>query len=219
VRTRAGPPGRRPAAGRAATSGTLGGGFRLRLGLGLALALLAAACSPGSDGPGGSTGSGDDVDLVRDADALAGAIEEIAAAVGDGPIRYRDVIVYPTYAIVEAQDPEAPDHIDRYTWRDGDVGDPEPVHLSGPQEEVDLELFPASAVRWSDLAGMAAEAEDRLEAAEPVPIEEPAASYVSVGRSSADDRPLTVSVYVNGPRRSGYVELSPEGEVLQTYVS
>ena len=181
----------------------------------LALASL-AACSPGSGGPGGS---GDDVDLVRDAEDLDGAIDEIAAAVGEGSIRFRDVVVYPTYAIVEAQDPEAPDHIDRYTWRDGDVGDPEPVHLSGPQEEIELELFPASAVRWSDLAGMAAEAEDRLEVAEPIRIEEPEASYVSVGRSSGDDRPLTVSVYVNGPRRSGYVELSPEGEVLQTYVS
>lgn len=201
--------------------GTTGGermasGARRRLAAAAAALVLwsVAACGGGA----GSGAAGSD-DLVREPDQLTGAIEEIAGAVGGEAVRARDVLVYPEYAIVEAQDPAAPDHIDRYTWRGGEVGDAEPVHLTGPQEEVDLELFPLSAVSWADLHELVAEAEDRLEAAEPVAVEEPRAGYVSIGRSSSDDRPLTLTVYVEGPRRSGYVEFSARGDVLTTNVS
>ncbi|HEX8802785.1 MAG TPA: hypothetical protein VF743_01290, partial [Acidimicrobiales bacterium] len=175
-------------------------------------------CSSGG-GSDPSGGGGDD-DVLRDGDRLDDAIGALYEAIGTDEARATDVTLYPGYVIVEAQDPDAADHIDRYTWRDGDVGDPEPVHLTGPQADVELRLFALSAVPWRDLAELAARAEDRLETAEPTRVEEPHAGYVVVRRSTGgDDRPLTISVYVEGPRRSGYVEFSPQGEVLTASVS
>jgi hypothetical protein len=104
-------------------------------------------------------------------------------------------------------------------WRDGEVGDPEPVHLRGPQEEVDLNLFPETNVPWGELAGWADRAEEATATAEPVAIEDPAAAYLVVRRSYTDDRPIVVMIYVNGPRRSGFVEFDAAGELLTTQVS
>ena len=182
----------------------------------VALAVL-AACTGAGDGDGTETGGGGG-NLVT-GDGLAEAIAELDEAVGGDPSRFSDVSIYPEYAIVAAQDPEAPDHIDRYIWRDGDVGEPEPVHLSGPQEEVDLQLFPETNVPWDQIPGWVERAEEATATNEPIAIEEPAASYVLVRRSYSDDRPIVVSVYITGPRRSGYVEFDTAGEILATNVS
>ena len=186
----------------------------------MALAVLAACTGAGDgDGAGTETGSGEGGGNLVTGDGLPDVMAELNEVVGGDPTRYGDVSIYPEYAVVEAQDPEALDHIDRYTWRDGEVGEPEPVHLSGPQEEVDLELFPETNVPWDELPGWAERAEEATATNEPVAIEDPVASYILVRRSFSDDRPITVSVYINGPRRSGYVEFDTAGEIIMTNVS
>jgi hypothetical protein len=187
---------------------------RRRFGVVAAIALVGilVACSPG--------GGGTDRDLLHDRGAAADALTQIQRAVGTAPAQAREVTVYPAYAIAEAQDPKNREHIDEYTWRDGRVQDPKPVQLNGPQAEVVNELFPTSAVRWRDVPHFVRVAEHELERAQPTRVEQARGSYVIVRRTSGDgDAVVTLSVYAQGPRRSGYAELTTTGEVVGVHVS
>lgn len=189
-----------------------------------ALVLLGAACTSTTttgSGTGGGTDSDAPVDLLHQRGAAADAITAIERAVGASPARVTDVTLYPEYVFAEAQDPEIPDHIDRYQWRDDDVPAPEPVQLSGPQEDVDAALFPTSSVRWQGLAEMVRAAERAALRNEPLRIESPRASYVSVNRSTSsdDDGTVLVRVYISGPRRSGYVEMTATGDIRAVQVN
>lgn len=161
------------------------------------------------------------VDLLHDRGRAAHAIAAIEHAVGAAPARVDEVDVYPEYLILEAQDPSVPEHIDRYEWRDGEVPPATPVQLSGPQEDVEASLFPTSAVRWAELPSMVATAERAALRNRPLRIEEPAAQYVSIDRStsSTDDGRVLVRIYINGPRRSGNVEMTASGEIRSVTVS
>jgi hypothetical protein len=184
----------------------------LLIGLGACTTTTSDTTGPESDLP---------VDLLHDHGRAARAIAAIEQAVGASPARVGEVTVYPEYLITEAQDPAIPDHINRYEWRDGDVPPPEPVQLSGPQEEVEASLFPTSAVQWAELSSMVRTAERATLHNTPLRIEEPAAQYVIVDRSSssADDGRVLVRIYVTGPRRSGYVEMTASGEIRSVNVS
>jgi len=186
------------------------------------LLLGTAACTVESSGTSQSSDTNDDtIDLLHDRDAAARALRAIERRVGASPAQLTGADVYGEYVIVEAQDPGTPDHIDRYTWRDGNVEPPEPVHLSGPQEAVDASLFPSAALRWGDLAAFVRKAEQRALHAEPVRIEQAKANYVDIARSTSsdDDGRVIVRVSIEGPRRSGYVEMTTSGDVRSVEVS
>jgi len=193
--------------------------------LALAVMLAGAACtSTTATGTGTDvdpTGTDAPVDLLHRRGAAADAVAAIERVVGASPAQVTDVTVYPTYLITEAQDPDIPDHIDRYEWRDQDVPTPEPVQLSGPQEAVDASLFPISAVPWRRLAAMVESAERATLRNTPLRIESPRASYVSVSRSTSteDDGRVMMRIYVSGPRRSGYVDLTATGAIRAVTVN
>jgi hypothetical protein len=179
--------------------------------------IMLAGCST-SPGDGGDD---DSSSLLRTDGRAADAVAEIEQRVGASPAHITGAVVYPDYLIVEAQDPNILDHIDEYTWRDGAVEDTGPVQLSGPQADVDASLFPTSTIRWRDVPEIVGAAERELEAAEPLRIEEPEASYVSIERSTnpADDGRITITIYVSGPRRSGLAVAGVDGAIrsIQVY--
>ena len=187
--------------------------------LALALMLGGAACTSttttGSGGDAGGGGTDAPIDLLHQRGVAAEAVSAIERVVGASPANVTDVTVYPEYLITEAQDPDIPDHIDRYEWRAHDVPTPEPVQLSGPQEDVDASLFPLSAVAWRRLTAMVDAAERATLHNEPLRIESPRASYVSIDRStsSEDDGKVIVRIYISGPRRSGSVEMDATGTI------
>ena len=160
-------------------------------------------------------------DLLHDHRAATRAVAAIEQQVGAAPARTREVLIYPEYMNVEAQDPEIPEHIDEYEWRADSVSGPEPVHLSGPQEEVDASLFPTTAVRWADIPDIVRDVEARARRARPTRIEDATASYLIVRRStsSEDDGRVEIAVYLNGPRRSGNAELTASGDLITLTVS
>ena len=85
---------------------------------------------------------------------------DIAEAVGVSPAQVTGVDVYGEYMIVEAQDPSSPDHIDQYTWRDGEVQEPPtPVHFAGLQEDTEALLFPTTGLDFDDLPDFVRDAE------------------------------------------------------------
>jgi len=99
------------------------------------------------------------------------------------------------------------------------VEPPEPVHLSGPQEEVEAALYPTSAVNLGQLAETVQKAERLLKHAEPIRVEEARASYLYIERSSSLDGRILIRISIDGPRRSGSVTTSASGEVLEHTVS
>ena len=187
-------------------------------------ALVVGACSvessTGSD-PGNQSHLDDGAgDLLRGPGAATKAIAAIEQDVGASPARVREVLVYPEFLDAEAQDPALPDHLDEYTYRDGEVGPPEAVLLSGPQEEVEAALFPTSAVDWDDLPKIVKRVEQAARTAKPTPIEDARVNYVIANRSSdsADDGRVELAVYIGGPRRNGYAQLTATGEIVELRV-
>jgi len=160
-------------------------------------------------------------DLLHGRGAAARAIRAIEDKVGASPARAGEVLIYPEYMDVEAQDPAIPEHIDEYEWRDGTVAPPTAVALSGPQEDVEASLFPTSAVRWRDIPEIVQEVEARARRAKPLRIEEAKASYLFVERStsSEDDGRVEIRIYLNGPRRSGYADLTASGDLITLTVN
>ena len=185
------------------------------------LALTACTTTSSGDSTTPDTGSQLPVDLLHDTNAANKAILAIEKRVGASPARVSEILVYPEYMIVEAQDPSALDHVDRYTWRDGTVDAPEPVHLSGPQEEVDASLFSTSAVSLKNLPRIVLTAEQTLQHAKPIRIEQARGSYIDIRRSTSSelDGRITIRISVEGPRRSGTVETGSNGAILSTSVS
>ncbi len=189
-----------------------------------ALALLAVLAGCTTTTTGGSTTdptSALPTDLLHEPGRAARAMVAIERAVGASPAQTREVDVYPEYLDLEAQDPNNAEHIDDYEWRDGEVGPAEAVQLTGPQEDVDASLFPTSAVPWTRLASIVRDAERAALHNSPLRIEEPRAHYVIAERStsSADDGRVLLRIYINGPRRSGYVEATATGEIRTVNVS
>lgn len=187
-------------------------------------ALVLGACSVES-----STGTdpGDDShlddgagDLLHGPGAAMKAIDAIEQQVGASPAKVREVLVYPEFLDAEAQDPALPDHLDEYTYRDGEVGPPEAVLLSGPQAEVDAALFPTTAVDWDALPTIVKRVEKAARNAKPTPIEDARVNYVIVNRSSdtALDARVELAVYIGGPRRNGYSRVTPSGEIVELRV-
>jgi hypothetical protein len=186
-----------------------------------ALLVTLAACTTTTTGDTTDTPSDIPNDLLHDRGRAARAIAAIEDKVGATPAKVTEVDVYPEYLSLEAQDPALPDHIDDYEWRDDEVAPSTPVQLSGPQEDVDASLFPTSAVRWTALPAMVRNAERAALHNKPLRIEQPRANYVIVDRSSssADDGRVLVRIYIGGPRRSGYVEMTASGEIRSVNVS
>jgi hypothetical protein len=188
-------------------------------------ALVLGACSVESssstDDP--SESHIDDVsgNLLRAKGAATDAIAAIEQAVGASPARVREVDVYPEYLDLEAQDPAIPEHIDEYTYRDGEVGPRTAVMLTGPQEDVEASLFPTTSMRWDALPSIVKKVERAARTAKPIRIEEARANYVIVRRSTSpeDDGRVLLDIYLGGPRRSGYAEVTTSGDILALNVS
>ncbi|MSO79969.1 MAG: hypothetical protein EXQ79_10270 [Acidimicrobiia bacterium] len=158
-------------------------------------------------------------DLLHTPGAAQRALEDIERRVGLSPAQVTDITIYAEYMIVEAQDPNVLDHIDTYTWRDDEVSAPEPVHLSGPQEDVDASLYPTTAVDLARLPDIVRTAERELETARPIRIEEAVATYLYIERSTSLDGRVVIRLSISGPRRSGNVETTSSGEILNATVS
>jgi hypothetical protein len=157
-------------------------------------------------------------DLIHDRGAAQNAVDDMVKAVGADPAQVTLVYLYDEYANMDAQDPKIPDHINSFNWRDDTVDPASPVHLSGPIEDTYADLFPTSAVPWRDIPSLARRAEQRLAHAEPTRVEEPHANNVYVQRSSSLDGSVVLRFTIEGPRRSGSVEMTASGKILTATV-
>ena len=115
-----------------------------------------------------------------------------------GPVMARGLLVYPDYAIVEAQDPKQPEHVDRRAIRrDSAQVASQPVRID--RAKLKSELFPVDAVDFGLVAKVAKDALARS-----ARVEGGKVSHIMYG--AAGPKKLGWTVYVSGPRDSGVVE-------------
>jgi hypothetical protein len=115
-------------------------------------------------------------------------------------------------ATVTVQDPAEPSHVDRYTYQDGALKDPEPVAVGRSQRSLRARLFDATEVRASVLPTL-------IEAA-PVLVDTDQGRVIQVILERAERSSDTGSswgpprwrVLVDGPRGGGYVEYALDGK-------
>ena len=145
--------------------------------------------------------------LLTDPGAAQAAIDEITAELG--PVNVRTFDMYDHYAIFEVQDPNIPENLDTYTYRDGQLEKPpEPIHVTNRDlEELPQRVFLLSEVRWDVVANLSQTAVTQLG------IEDGVVTHMGVDRAY-DTLELQLSLSVNGPRRSGYLDATADGTVI-----
>lgn len=145
--------------------------------------------------------------FLTDPGAAQGAIDDITRELGTILVTSFDL--YDHYAIFEAQDPAKPENLDTYTYRDGELEDPEPVHVTNSTlEDLPNKLFALSEVNWAAVGTLADTAVTQLQ------IEDGVVNHLGVDRGFGSPD-IRLSLSVSGPRRSGTLEATADGTVLE----
>ncbi|MEO5874515.1 MAG: hypothetical protein ABIS86_09035, partial [Streptosporangiaceae bacterium] len=127
------------------------------------------------------------------------------------PLKILQLVIYPEYAILQAEDPGKKGNVDRYMLR-GNVGDPEPVQLAGDEKDrLDQHLLPVASVDFSLVPKMVKDARARLR------YEGAEVSHIILDRGIPFFDDIVWRVYVSGPRDSGRVEYTTRGQVRKVY--
>jgi hypothetical protein len=146
---------------------------------------------------------------LLEADGPVQITNAFEAAISGEPSRFMQIAIYPTYGFADAQDANNLAHVDEYPFRDGVVGASSPIELVGGGD-LNASLFSLSDIDWTVVSAEVAGAPGQTT------IEEPAVVYVLVERSAfIDGNPVTVKVYVTGPRGSGFVEYDGVGTLIK----
>lgn len=139
-------------------------------------------------------------------------IAEVAEARGADPLRILRTAIYPTYSFTQVQDPSIPENVDEYGWRDGLLDDPAPVRLVGGGD-LEANLFSDDEVRWKVIPDLVAGALDVTE------IADGEVTHIIVQRNLPFSDQVVIRVYVNSPRKSGFIEADAQGNVIRVNVS
>ncbi|HET9930349.1 MAG TPA: hypothetical protein VFQ35_06675 [Polyangiaceae bacterium] len=144
-----------------------------------------------------------EVDIFKDPSLVKRRFEERLGK----PVMVKELVLYPSYAIAEAQDPANKQHLDRYVYRSGAFDKPDPVRLFGGERDVNKVVFPLDQIDFDKLAGMIQSAPKELPN-----VEESKVTHVILTRDVFTKGVPAVRVYVSGPRDSGYVEYDAKGK-------
>lgn len=134
-------------------------------------------------------------------------ISAIAAARGASPLRILEANLYPTYAFAQVQDPNTPANVDEFDWRDGKVAPPAPVQLTG-DGDLESNLFSDSEVNWAAVPGLVGAALAQI------PIEGAQVTHVHIARNLPFSADVQIRVFVDGTRKSGYLDADAQGNII-----
>jgi len=81
-----------------------------------------------------------------------------------GRVMIDELTLYQDSATLDVQDPRRKENIDRYSYRDGKLKEPEPVKLSGDYTQADLDagVFPLESIDFKLIPTMIEDAKTRL---------------------------------------------------------
>ncbi len=168
----------------------------------------------GGEGDDGEPGDDEDPDHPDDDEDLPAldllrndprpAVDAWIDAAGDGS-KAVEVVLYPDYGFADVRDPEHPNRILEFGWRDGAVQGPEPAEPF-PGTDLDAESFRMTAVNWDALPGLVAQAPDRAG----LPRGE--VTHVIVTSDLPFSDRFLFRVYVTAPNGSDYVVATIDGQ-------
>ena len=141
-------------------------------------------------------------------DQLTSVIAQIATARGAAPLRILSANLYGEYVILQVQDPTKPANVDQYMWRNGSVGTPDPVTLTG-DGDLESNLFSDSEVNWAAIPGLVAAALAQI------PIEGANVSHINIERNLPFTADIKIRVFVDGTRGSGFLDADAQGNILE----
>jgi hypothetical protein len=147
------------------------------------------------------------LDLLT-SDQLPAVIAQIATARGAAPLRILSANLYGEYVIVQVQDPNISANVDQYMWRNGTVGTPDPVTLTG-DGDLESNLFSDTEVNWAAIPGLVATALAQI------PIEGATVTHINVERNLPFSADVQIRVFVDGTRGSGFLDADAQGNVLE----
>jgi len=151
--------------------------------------------------------------------ALQAAVAAYSAVLGTPAIRtLQFMIQFPagsaSYASLQSQDPANPANVDERDWRNGVVGDPAPVRLTGTGA-LEPNLFSLDEINWSAIAGVVPTAPAAVEAKVGALSNGRGVTHLIAQRDLPFSDHVVVRVYVDGGdhRLGGYVQYLADGSV------
>ncbi|HEX2735629.1 MAG TPA: hypothetical protein VHM70_28710 [Polyangiaceae bacterium] len=138
------------------------------------------------------------------------ALAKFKAALGSRQLTIRQLVLYPNYAILEAQDPQNPKHWNRYTLMDDLVGTPEPISNDSVAGE-NKKFFDPDSVALSQLSTLIPRTVSTLG------FEGGQVSHVIVQSNLPFSKQVVMRVYVHGPRDDGRIDYTAQGKQLEVH--
>jgi len=156
--------------------------------------------APGDEAPGDEEPS-DDLDLLRNDPRPA--VDAWIDAAGDGA-KAIEVVLYPDYGFADIRDPEHPNRLLEFGWRDGAVQGPEPTEPF-PGTDLNAESFRMTAVNWDALPRLVANAPERAG------LPQGEVTHVIVTSDAPFSNRFLFRIYVTAPNGSDYVIATIDG--------
>ncbi len=158
--------------------------------------------APGAASPVGTPA----INHFTETAALTTTLNALKTKIGGGSVKALEFSIYDTYANLQAQDPSKAAEVNEFKFRAGTVTGPIPVKLSGGGK-LDRNLFTLDDVALDKLPAMTAEALEKSK------IEDGKITHVIVRRGLPFSPKVVVRVYVDSPRKDGFVEFSETGVI------
>jgi hypothetical protein len=124
------------------------------------------------------------------------------------PVQMLSLLVYPDHAVLQTQDPAAPNSVLQYVYRAGVVSPPVPVKLMGTGKLED-NLFPMDAVKLDAIPKLAQAAQARAN------IPEGVVSRVLLKRNLPESMDIQFRVFVTSQRRDAYLDADQSGTLIE----
>jgi hypothetical protein len=143
--------------------------------------------------------------------AAVDLVSKFEAKLGADPLQGTRLVLYLDYATLEARDPTKPTHVDRYLYRDGTIGEPDPVNVQSLRGKLDDHMVSFDQVALDKIPDLIRSTVSQLgyEAAEP--------SHVIIERNLPFTKNVVIRVYVSGARESGRIDYTAEGKVQRVF--
>lgn len=117
------------------------------------------------------------------------------------------VVIYDEYAMVQARDPQQPEHVDEYMLREGGVRAPSPVGLpKDKQAHLEKALFPLASLRWDVVPKLVEDAVRRAE------IQDAKVTHIIVERGIGGGEGVGYRVYLRGARDGARFAYDEDGK-------
>jgi hypothetical protein len=116
-----------------------------------------------------------------------------------------EVLLYPTYGFLQVRDPDKPQQVLDFGWRDGVTEGPEPADVF-PGTDLDAESFRMNAVNWDALPRLVANAPERAH------LPQGEVTHVIVTSDLPFSPRFIFRIYVTAPHGSDYVVATIDGQ-------